>query len=86
VIAGKRICVVMPAYNAARTLEKTTAEIDRTVADDIILVDDASHDETVAIARRLSFTTSYIRRTGGTAGTRRPATRRPSSVARTWSS
>jgi glycosyltransferase involved in cell wall biosynthesis len=54
-IAGKRVCVVMPAYNAAKTLEQTTAEIDRTVADDIILVDDASHDETVAVARRLGL-------------------------------
>jgi glycosyltransferase involved in cell wall biosynthesis len=43
-IAGKRVCVVMPAYNAARTLEQTVAELDRTVADDLILVDDASHD------------------------------------------
>lgn len=54
-IAGKRVCVVMPAYNAAKTLEQTTAEIDRTVADDIILVDDASHDGTVAVARRLGL-------------------------------
>ncbi len=54
-IGGKRVCVVMPAYNAARTLERTTAEIDRTVADDVVLVDDASHDETVAVARRLGL-------------------------------
>ena len=54
-IGGKRVCVVMPAYNAARRLEQTTGEIDRTVADDVILVDDASHDETVAIARRLGL-------------------------------
>ena len=52
-IAGKRVCVVMPAYNAARTLERTVGEIDRTIADEVLLVDDASHDETVAVARRL---------------------------------
>ena len=39
-IAGKRVCVVLPAYNAAATLRQTVAEIDRHVADDIILVDD----------------------------------------------
>jgi len=54
-IAGKRVCVVMPAYNAARTLEQTVAELDRTVADDLILVDDASHDETVRLARQLGL-------------------------------
>jgi glycosyltransferase involved in cell wall biosynthesis len=55
VIGGKRVCVVMPAYNAAKTLEQTTAEIDREVADDVILVDDASRDETVAVARKLGL-------------------------------
>lgn len=54
-IGGKRVCVVMPAYNAATTLERTAAEIDRTVVDDIILVDDASPDDTVAVARRLGL-------------------------------
>ena len=54
-IAGKRVCVVMPAYNAARTLEQTVGELDRTVADDLILVDDASHDETVRLARQLGL-------------------------------
>ena len=49
---GKKITVVMPAYNAALTLEKTLREIDRNVVDDIILVDDASRDDTVQVARR----------------------------------
>jgi glycosyltransferase involved in cell wall biosynthesis len=52
-ISGKRICVVMPAYNAGKTLSQTVAELDRDVADDVIVVDDASHDDTVAVARQL---------------------------------
>ena len=54
-MSGKRICVVMPAYNAAKTLRKTYAEIDRTLIDDVILVDDASRDDTVAVARELGI-------------------------------
>jgi glycosyltransferase involved in cell wall biosynthesis len=45
----------MPAYNAALTLEKTLREIDRNVVDDIILVDDASRDDTVQVAKRLGL-------------------------------
>ncbi len=54
-IQGKRVVVVLPAYNAAKTLEKTHCEISREVVDDIILVDDASRDDTVARARRLGI-------------------------------
>jgi glycosyltransferase involved in cell wall biosynthesis len=54
-ISGRRVCVVMPAYNAARTLAQTVAEIDRSVADDVIVVDDASRDETVEVARSLGL-------------------------------
>lgn len=54
-ISGKRVCVVMPAYNAAATLRQTTEEIDRSLADDIILVDDASSDDTIAVARELGL-------------------------------
>ena len=54
-IAGKRICVVMPAYNASKTLERTFEEVDRSVADDILLVDDASKDDTVRVARQLGL-------------------------------
>jgi glycosyltransferase involved in cell wall biosynthesis len=54
-ITGKRVCVVMPAYNAGRTLAQTVAEIDRSVADDVIVVDDASRDDTVEVARRLGL-------------------------------
>jgi glycosyltransferase involved in cell wall biosynthesis len=54
-IGGKRICVVMPAYNAAKTVHRTVQEIDRAVADDLILVDDKSKDDTVAVARDLGL-------------------------------
>jgi glycosyltransferase involved in cell wall biosynthesis len=54
VIKGKCIAVVMPAYNAAKTLEKTTRELPETV-DIKILVDDHSKDETVRIAERLGL-------------------------------
>ena len=54
-IGSKRVCVVMPAYRAEKTLQRTVEEIDRTLVDDVILVDDASPDETVAEARRLGL-------------------------------
>src|SRR5262249_12246813 len=54
-LSGKRIAVVLPAYNAARTLERTVAEIPREVVDWILLVDDSSRDETIEVARRLNL-------------------------------
>ncbi len=45
----------MPAYNAEATLLRTVAELDRAVIDDIVLVDDASSDETVPLARRIGL-------------------------------
>jgi glycosyltransferase involved in cell wall biosynthesis len=54
-LEGNRICVVMPAYNAGTTLRRTVADIDRGIADDIILVDDASSDNTVQIAEELGL-------------------------------
>ena len=56
-IHGKRVIVVLPAYNAARTLEKTHAELPLDVVDEIILVDDASRDDTPKVARGLGITT-----------------------------
>jgi glycosyltransferase involved in cell wall biosynthesis len=49
------VVVVMPAWNAARTLEQTVSAIPTEIVNDIILVDDKSTDETLAIARRLSL-------------------------------
>lgn len=51
---GKKVIVVMPAYNAEQTLVKTYEEVmDQGVVDKVILVDDASRDHTVEVARRL---------------------------------
>ncbi|MBV9009246.1 MAG: glycosyltransferase family 2 protein [Verrucomicrobia bacterium] len=53
-LKGLKVVVVMPAFNAARTLRQTYEEvIAHDIVDEIILVDDASQDETVAIARTL---------------------------------
>ena len=51
----KKIVVVMPAYNAEKTLERTLDDIDRSWVDEIILVDDCSSDGTVELARRLGL-------------------------------
>jgi glycosyltransferase involved in cell wall biosynthesis len=64
-IAGQRICVVLPAYNAGRTLEATFKEIPTEVVDDIILVDDASTDDTLVVAKRLGiFAVAHDRNKG----------------------
>jgi glycosyltransferase involved in cell wall biosynthesis len=55
VIHGKRLVVVMPAYNAATTVQKTVADIPAGFADDIVLVDDASRDQTAAVAEQLGL-------------------------------
>lgn len=52
---GKKIIVVLPAYNAGRTLEKTYAEIPFDLVDDVVLVDDNSTDDTVAVGEQLGI-------------------------------
>jgi glycosyltransferase involved in cell wall biosynthesis len=58
---NKRVIVVMPAYNAAKTLQKTYEEVmEQGIVDLVILVDDASHDETPAIASVLPHTQVHV--------------------------
>jgi glycosyltransferase involved in cell wall biosynthesis len=52
---GKKVVVVMPAYRAALTLERTYREIPFDIVDEVILVDDASPDNTVDVARQLGI-------------------------------
>ena len=52
---GKNVAVVMPAYNAAKTIERAFAEVcEQNVADTVVVVDDCSRDDTVAVASGLS--------------------------------
>lgn len=73
---GQKIIVVLPAYNAAATLERTVRDLPEMV-DEIILVDDASQDATAARARisaSLFFSTPKM---PVTAPTRKPVTSSP---------
>ncbi len=54
-INNKKVVVVLPAYNAAKTLEITYSEIDFSIVDEVILVDDNSKDETIQEAHRLGI-------------------------------
>ena len=54
---GKRVVVVLPAYNAARTLEQTYNEVPHDIVDEVLLTDDASVDDTVDLAKRLGIRT-----------------------------
>jgi glycosyltransferase involved in cell wall biosynthesis len=64
----KKIVVVMPAYNAAKTLEKTYREIPHNLIDEIILVDDCSKDDTVKISRKLGLKTIVHNKNRGYGG------------------
>jgi len=56
-IHKKKVVVVMPAYNAEKTLKATYAEVPKDIVDEVILVDDASRDETAKVARKLGIRT-----------------------------
>jgi len=56
-VGGKRVIVVMPAYNAEKTLKKTYKDIPKDIVDEVLLVDDKSHDKTVQKAEELGLTT-----------------------------
>lgn len=55
-INGKRVIVVMPAYNVEQTLEKTYKDLDHTIVDEVLLSDNASKDKTVEMANKLGIT------------------------------
>jgi glycosyltransferase involved in cell wall biosynthesis len=65
---GKKIIVVLPAYNSAKTLEKTFREIPFEIVDDVILVDDASRDKTKEVAQCLGIRTILHRQNTGYGG------------------
>jgi glycosyltransferase involved in cell wall biosynthesis len=54
-LLGKRIIVIMPAYHAGRTLEATWRDLPHDIVDQVVVVDDASDDDTVAVARALGL-------------------------------
>lgn len=54
-LKGKRISVVLPAYNAEHTLEQTYVEMPHSIIDHVILVDDCSQDNTIAVAEKLGI-------------------------------
>lgn len=54
-IKGKKLVVILPAYNAEKTLKKTYDEIPFDIVDDVVLVDDKSSDNTAALAREIGI-------------------------------
>lgn len=63
-----KVIVVMPAYNAEKTLEQTLADIPKGAAHEVILVDDASRDNTVALSKQLGLTTVQHEKNKGYGG------------------
>jgi glycosyltransferase involved in cell wall biosynthesis len=68
VLSNKRIAVVLPAYNASRTLRRTFEEIPLDIVDDVLLTDDASSDDTLEVARSLGIYTLRHDRNRGYGG------------------
>jgi len=67
-IDGRKVAVVLPAYNAAKTLRQTVMEIPADIVDDIILTDDASTDDTIGVAKALGLHTIVHDRNRGYGG------------------
>jgi glycosyltransferase involved in cell wall biosynthesis len=67
-INGKKVIVIMPAYNAAKTLRQTYDEIYKDFVDEVILVDDNSQDETREIAKELGIKTIVHKQNKGYGG------------------
>lgn len=53
--SSPKVIVVMPAYNAAKTLEKTYGDIPKGIVHEVLVVDDNSHDETIKVAKKLNL-------------------------------
>jgi glycosyltransferase involved in cell wall biosynthesis len=68
VLNNRRVAVVLPAYNAAATLARTVSELDQGVVDEVVLVDDASTDTTMDLARGLGLDTIRHDRNRGYGG------------------
>ena len=62
---GHKIVVVMPAYNAAKTLKRTYDEVPMDIVDEVLLVDDGSHDDTIELSRKLGIKTFIHERNFG---------------------
>lgn len=77
---GKKIVVVLPAYNAAKTLEMTYREIPFEFVDDVVLVDDASRDDTAEVARRLGIHTIVHEQNKGYGGNQKTCYRKALSL------
>lgn len=67
-IQGKKLVVVMPAYNAGKTLRRTWEELPHDYVDDVVLVDDASRDDTARLAQELGIRTIVHRENRGYGG------------------
>jgi len=67
-IDGRKVAVVLPAYNAAKTLRQTVMEIPSDIVDDVILTDDASTDDTIGVAKSLGLHTIVHDRNRGYGG------------------
>jgi len=80
----KRIVVVMPAYNASKTLEMTYREIPHDIVDEVILVYDASRDDTAAKAEALGIHTIIHAENRGYGGNQKTCYREACQKGRMW--
>ena len=85
-LLGKKVVIVLPAFNAEGTLELTVRQIPEGIADAILPVADSSSDQTVSVAKKLGVRSSSTIAIAPTARIRTPATARRCALARTSSS
>jgi glycosyltransferase involved in cell wall biosynthesis len=76
VLNHRRVAVILPAYNAETTLARTVAELDRNIVDEIVLVDDASTDQTIALGRKIGLEPIRHERNLGYGGNQKTCYRR----------